>query len=177
MKTMDDFIRQNAGMFENDEPLTGHEDRFRNRLNRAGRKKVHSPVWFLLRIAAILVVAVVLSYFTFKEYRIVSIKMNEVAIEKLNPELNEAERFYTNQLNIYYHKIESLGFNNDKAEKERVLKELSAMDEQVKIMKYDLVQNPDDERVMSAIINFYQVKIELMDMIIARAQKSNNKIL
>jgi hypothetical protein len=177
MKTMDDFIRQNAGMFENDEPLTGHEDRFRNRLDMAGRKKIHSPVWFLIRIAAILIVAVVLSYFTIREYHIVTSKINEAAIEKLNPELNEAERFYTSQLNIYYHKIESLGFNNDKAEKERVLKELTAMDEQVRVMKNDLVQNPDDERVMSAIINFYQVKIELMDMIITRAQKSNNKIL
>ena len=104
-------------------------------------------------------------------------QLHQMAKDMPNRELNEAEQFYTSQLSIYYNKIEKLRFNNDKAEKKQVLQELSAMDEQVQAMKYDLKQNPDDERVMSAIINFYQVKIEMMDVIIARAQKTNTTIL
>ncbi len=118
-----------------------------------------------------------ISYFAFREFRFIDNEINSITLDKPNQELNEAERFYSQQLSIYYSKIENLGFNNDKAEKKKVLQELSAMDEQVRAMKYDLKQNPDDERVMSAIINFYQVKIEMMDVIIARAQKTNTTIL
>jgi hypothetical protein len=51
------------------------------------------------------------------------------------------------------------------------------MDEQMQAMKHDLMQNPADERIVYAIINFYQVKLEMMDMIIARAQQTTNTIL
>ena len=50
------------------------------------------------------------------------------------------------------------------------------MDAQVQAMKHDLKQNPDDERIVHAIINFYQVKIELMDVIIARCSKTTNTV-
>jgi hypothetical protein len=131
----------------------------------------------LFRFAAILILGIVISYFAIKEFGLIDNQINNMALDKPNQELNEAERFYTTQLDIYYNKIQQLGFNNDMVEKKMVLQELSAMDEQVQAMKYDLKQNPDDERVMSAIINFYQIKIEMMDVIIARAQKLNTTIL
>ena len=56
-------------------------------------------------------------------------------------------------------------------EKSKILNELSEMDDQVQAIKSDLKQNPDDERIVHAIINFYQVKIELMDVIINRLQQ------
>ena len=177
MKTIDDFIRQHGGMFDNEEPGTGHEERFRTRLNKMHSIRRTGLKVVLLRVAAVLVLGIVISYFAIKEFGLIDNQINSIVLDKPNQELNEAERFYTSQLNVYYTKIENLGFNNDKAEKKKVLQELSAMDEQVQAMKYDLKQNPDDERVMSAIINFYQLKIEMMDVIIARAQKTNTTIL
>jgi hypothetical protein len=177
MKTLDDFIHQHGGMFDNEEPGTGHEERFRSRLNKLHSTRRPGMKVMLFRVAAVLVLGIVISYFAVKEFRLIDNQINNIALDKPNLELNEAEKFYTTQLNIYYNKIQHLGFNNDKAEKKKVLQELSAMDEQVQAMKYDLKQNPDDERVMSAIINFYQVKIEMMDVIIARAQKTNTTIL
>jgi len=177
MKTIDDFIQQHGGMFDNEEPGSGHEERFRSRLNKLHPTRRPGLKIVLFRIAVILVLGIVISYFAVKEFRLIDNQINSVVLDKPNRELNEAEIFYTSQLNIYYNKIQQLAFNNDKAEKKKVLQELSAMDEQVQAMKYDLKQNPDDERVMSAIINFYQVKIEMMDVIIARAQKINTTIL
>jgi hypothetical protein len=177
MKTIDDFIQQHGGLFDSEEPGSGHEERFKSRLNKLHAKRSPGLKVVLFRLAAILVIGIVISYFTVKEFGLINNQINNLTLDKPNQELNEAEKFYTSQLNIYYNKIEKLGFNNDRAEKKKVLQELSAMDEQVKAMKYDLKQNPDDERVMSAIINFYQVKIEMMDVIIARAQKTNITIL
>ena len=177
MKTIDDFIRQNGGLFESEEPGSGHEERFKSRLNKLHSTHGTGLKVLIFRVAAVLLLGMVITYFAVKEFRVINNQINSIAIDKPNRELNEAEKFYTAQLSIYYDKIQQLGFNNDKAEKKKVLQELSAMDEQVQAMKYDLKQNPDDERVMSAIINFYQVKIEMMDVIIARAQKTNTTIL
>jgi hypothetical protein len=177
MKTIDDFIKQHGGLFDDEEPGPGHEERFQRRLNELRQKRRPSLKAVLFRFAAILVIGIVISWFAIKEFGLIDNQIKNLAVDKPTQELNEAEKFYTTQLTIYYNKIEQLGFNNDKAEKKKVLQELSAMDEQVQAMKYDLKQNPDDERVMSAIINFYQVKIEMMDVIIARAQKTNTTIL
>jgi len=177
MKTIDDFIHQHGGMFENEEPRPGHEERFKSRLDKLHHKSRPGLRNFLFRVAAILVLGIIISYLAVKEYRLIDNQIKNLTIDNSNRELNEAEKFYTSQLNIYYDKIQQLGFNNDKAEKRKVLQELSAMDEQVQVMKYDLKQNPDDERIMSAIINFYQLKLEMMDVIIASAQKKDITML
>jgi len=119
----------------------------------------------------------VITYASVREFNIISGRLGKTGTGLTNTELIEAEQFYTSQLGLYYSKIENLRFNNDKTEKMQVLKELSDMDQQIKAMKQDLRQNPDDERIVHAIISFYQIKIELMDMIIARTKQTSNSIL
>ena len=177
MKTMKDFIVQHAGKFDSEEPDQGHLERLRMRMNAMHDEGKQKTRIMLLRIAAIAVLCVFISYMAFKEFGLIDQQLNSSNYGMLNQELKEAEQFYTSQLSIYYNKIQKLCFNNDQAEKKLVLQELSAMDDQVQLMKHDLKQNPDDERIVHAIINFYQVKIELMDVIIARSQQPTNTIL
>lgn len=174
MKLLDDHIRKNLEHFNNEEPLQGHFDRFDAKLSQLGKRKDNQIHMYLLKIAAAVVIGLVISYAAIREFnwlnRTTAFTISAVAY----PELNEAEKFYTSQLSLYYNKIQDMGFNNDQMEKKRVMEELTEMDIQVRAMKQDLRQNPDDERIVNAIINFYRVKIELMDMIIARTQQSNS---
>jgi len=174
MKTIDAYIRQNAPLFDGEEPEHGHMERFSKRLNPSSGTGYRLV---LLRVAAVLVLGLVTSYVAFRELGMIERKIGDIAVRVSNPELNEAERYYNSQLTQYYDKIRKLRFNNDQAEKKAVLDELSTMDAQVQDMKHDLRQNPEDERIVNAIINFYQVKIEAMDMIIARAQRKTITIL
>jgi hypothetical protein len=176
MKSIDDFIQRHAGQFDTDEPEHGHVDRFKDKLGSTAVSRKPELGALLFRVAAVLLICALITFFSIREFGLIKSQLS-MATDKANQELNEAERFYNSQLNIYYNKINQLHFNNDQAEKKQVLQELSAMDEQVQAMKSDLKQNPDDERIMSAIINFYQVKIETMDVIIARAQQQHNTIL
>jgi hypothetical protein len=73
--------------------------------------------------------------------------------------------------------MQNLKFYNNKDEKKALLDEFSVIDTQVQDMMRDLRQNPDDERIVNAIFNFYQLKIETMDRIIALAQQQNSTIL
>ncbi len=177
MKKIEDTIRQNPGFFDSEEPEPGHLDRFRNKLQALDLPKRSSTWKVLLKVAAALIFCMLISYTAVREFRLADERLEDMAIELANPELTEAEQYYTSQLSIYYNRIQKLRFNDDQAEKKQVLDELSAMDVQVKALKHDLKQNPDDERIVHAIINFYQVKIELMDVIIAHAEKNNNSIL
>jgi hypothetical protein len=131
----------------------------------------------LLRIAAIVILGTVITYGAIREFSQFNRNLGYLISSNEYPELKEAELYYNNQLDVYYSKLENLRFDNDKIQKQLILDELSDMDRQVLTMKRDLRQNPDDERILHAIINCYQVKLELMDMIITRTQESINTIL
>ncbi len=177
MKALDDYILKNLERFDTEEPINGHNDRFDAKLTQLDRKRGRRIGIIMLKIAAVLLLGLVISYAAIREFRFLNRNTENIITAIAYPELNEAEQFYTSQLNQYYSKIQDLRFNNDKTEKKQIIDELSEMDQQVWVMKLDLRQNPDDERIVHAIINFYQVKIELMDMIIVRTQQSTNTIL
>lgn len=177
MKPLDDYIRANLERFNTEEPMDGHFDRFDSKLKAWDKTRNRQLNAVFLRIAAVLILGLVISYAAIREFKYLNQNAGKIVSAVMYPELNEAENFYNAQLEQYYVKIQDLKFNNDQVEKKQILKELSEMDQQVQSMKKDLKQNPDDERVVHAIINFYQVKIELMDMIIARTQQTTNTIL
>jgi hypothetical protein len=173
-KQLDDLIRNNAGQFT-PRATDGHFERFGTRQRMRGKKRHVLNTVF--RIAATVLLGLIIAYAAVREFNVIHNRFGIADAEISSPELKEAEQFYTTQLSAYYDKIQHLRFNNDQTEKRQILKELTDMDKQVKSMKMDLRQNPDDERIEHAIINFYQVKIELMDMIIARTEQTTSAIL
>ena len=177
MKPLDEFIRSNLDSLNSDEPLDGHFDRFTERLSQIEKSRISKPWIFLLKVASVLIIGFAVTYVAIHEFTILKNNTAGSFSGSATPELNEAIQYYSAQLDINYNKIQKLRFNNDQNEKKQVLEELSEMDKQVQSMKKDLRQNPDDERVVHAIINFYQVKIEMTDMIIARTQQATQSIL
>jgi hypothetical protein len=177
MKPLDEFIRKNPDRFDTDEPLSGHFERFYEKLEFSVKKSSGSLVYTLMKIAAAVILCAMISYAAFREFRIINRNFSEIVTAANYPELNEAEHFYSEQLDIYYSKFKDLRFFNDDTQKQQMLDELSDMDKQVHMLKLDLMKNPEDERIVHAIINSYQVKIELMDLIITRTQESQSAIL
>jgi hypothetical protein len=176
MKTLGEYIRGNPDQFNTEEPHNGHFERFNEKLERLGKER-NTYLLPLMRIAAMVLIGLVISYAVVREIKILRQETADIFPITEDPELMEAEQYYTTQLNLAYYKIQNLAFNDDQHEKKTVLRELNDMDKQVQAMKIDLKQNPDDERVVHAIINFYQVKIEMIDMIIARTQQFQNSVL
>jgi hypothetical protein len=178
MVPFNEYIRKNLDHFNDEEPLKGHFERFDRRLDHGiSDKAERNKLWLIARIAASVVFAMVITYVAFNHSGFYQRNLDRIIISNNYPELKEVEDFYAYQLKAHYTKIRKLKFNNDKMQKKQIMQELSDMDRQVLVLKHDLLQNPDDERVMHAIINCYQVKLELMDMIIARTQESSNTIL
>jgi hypothetical protein len=176
MKPLDDYIRENAGWFDTEEPLIGHYDRFDVKLSSVYEHQSKFGSVFMLKIAAAIVLGLMISYSALVGYRIIS-RNAEIKAMAAYPELNEAEQYYTKQLEQNYNRIQHLQFNKDKNEKKQIINDLNEMDKQVKMMKKDLIQNPEDERIVNAIITAYVTKMELMDMIISRTEQSSDAVL
>jgi hypothetical protein len=175
MKPLDDFIQKNLDMFNRDEPPEGHLNRFYDKLETSGRIAKARILPVLLKIAAVVIIGLFLSGVIYKGWLFYRSAIEDDSC--VNKELCEAENFYSNEAAIYYHRIEKMSFNNDPQTRREVLKELREMDSQVEGMKEDLKQNPNDERIIHTIINYYQEKIDLMNMIITRTSVSKNEIL
>jgi hypothetical protein len=170
MTDIENYIHTHLEHFNTEEPPDGHYERFKEKIALRNAKQFRLAI---LKIAAITLVGLFISYAAFREFNIINNDMENLYLVNTNTELYEAEQFYHEQLAINYNKLQQLAFNNDLAEKNNILNELSEMDNQVQALKRDLILNPDDERVVHAIIYFYQVKLELMDVIISRLQQSN----
>lgn len=177
MKTIDDFIKENLDRFDSDGPPEGHFARFEDRLRKQERTGNRQVRMLLLKIAASVLLGLVISYTAWLEFRYFDRKADSIYMSAFYPELKEAESFYNAQLAKKYNEIQELQLGGDGVEKKLVARELSDMNARVRDMKKDLRDNPEDERIMNAIINIYQLKIELMDMIIARANQSTISIL
>jgi hypothetical protein len=173
---MNDFFRNNHELFDTDDPPEGHLNRFYEKLEAsAGRRKTRI-LSMIFKIAAVVIIGLFLS--TLLYYKGFSLYHSAIVKDTCpNTELCEAEDFYSKQAETYYRRIEKMPFTNDPQTHREILKELREMDSQVAGMKEDLKQNPNDERVIYTIINYYQEKIDLMDMIITRTSVSTNEIL
>lgn len=173
MENLDQFIRNNLDRFNEYEPAVGHGDRFSGKLDAREAMERRTYRLMLLRIAALVVFVFLLSFVFFREYRLWTESGRLDSVTGLNTEVMEAESYYSEQMQQYYEQIEELQFLNNNTEKKQVLRELQEMDQQVEIMKEDLQQYPDNELIINAIMNFYQIKIELMNDIISRVQNLN----
>lgn len=177
MKTIDDFVKENLEHFNSDGPPEGHFDRFEARLQKQekpGNRKIRMVV---LRVAASVLLGLILSYTAWLEFRFLNQRADNIYMSAFYPELKEAESYYNAQLAKKYNEIQKLQLGGNGTEKKLIARELSDMNVCVRDMKKDLRNNPEDERIMNAIINMYQLKIELIDMIIERANQSTISIL
>ena len=90
---------------------------------------------------------------------------NKMAMKESRLSVMEADSYYVSQANQRYDQIRQFDFENEN-EKAVLLEELNELDTYHQQLLSDLEANPGDERVISALIRHYQLKLEVMDQII-----------
>jgi len=166
MESLKKFIRVNRDSFDEKEPMEGHFDRFRQRMeNRKPARKVNLYMVAAAAAVAGLIVTGTLGLLI-NGTSVKNLNQNELSLSVISPELKEVEDYYTSQINTRYNQIKSLKKNSTPEVESEINKAISDMDLGYYLLKKDLTKNPKQERVVTAMIQQYQVRVDMLDQIL-----------
>lgn len=163
MIDLEKHIREQRQQLDSDAPRKGHEERFRQKL---GRDAVEVPVRRFnfrhgLQIAASIAIILTSAIVLMKQNK----SGEKMAEQEVPAAMMEADMYYALQVNARYDVIREFDFENSE-EKMVLLDELKDLETYHQQLMSDLESNPDNDRVINALIRHYQIKLEVMDQII-----------
>ncbi|HEY3389702.1 MAG TPA: hypothetical protein VGK38_09040 [Prolixibacteraceae bacterium] len=163
MDELDKIIIENRHEFE-EEPQDRHLDRFAERLKlEEPKRKGLQPASFL-KVAAVLVI-ILLSADLYVHFRNPKSEVKETAAAK--SDLGEASFYYTNSINNGIRDLEKMASEGIGSHKElaQIKHELSEMDSLFVNLQAEYKANPNDERIINAMIEYYQTKLDIVNTI------------
>jgi hypothetical protein len=163
MDELDKIIIENHAGFE-EEPQDGHFDRFAERLRIAESKRKSFQFTPFLKVAAVLVI-ILLSANLYVHFRNPKTEARETATVK--SDLGEASFYYTNSINNGIRDLEKMANEGIGSHKElaQIKHELSEMDSLFVNLQAEYKANPNDERIINAMIEYYQTKLDIVNTI------------
>jgi len=172
MKKLINFIQDNKEKFDENEPSIGHFDKFRKELEKQDRIRKNKQLFFVLKIAAIFILflGVGIIFVKTKESYTKKVVTN---VQKSNflPEYVETENYYKIKFENKLLELEKLKCTNGVQQKDSVLYDFKEIDESFKKLKIDLKQNPNNDRIIHAMISHYEIKIEILNIVLNELKK------
>lgn len=165
------FERNN---FDTEEPQTGHEMRFLRKLEQKKKAKPSKGKVIymnLLMPLAGIAAAVVISFLIFGAAFFSSSQAGELA--SVSPEMKETQDFYTSVIKNELHKISTEKTPATEAVINDALKQLEILEKNHEKLKTDLIESGNDKRVIFAMINNYQQRIELLENLMQKIDEIN----
>lgn len=173
MKKLEDIIRSHRDKFDELEPSEGHFERFSQRLRKYNRLQ-RLLSWNVILKAAVVATLVVLSGLWVSDRIGERQNPEKLALEKVSPKVREAHFYYSSLVEKKYEQIRQFDFRNEE-QKEMLLNELQDMDSIYVNINEELRTNPNDPRVVNALIRHYQMKLEVMNQIIQQLRATNEQ--
>ncbi len=163
MDRTDKILVENRDFFE-EEPNEGHFERFEARLIKSASKRNFFSVSNFLKYAAILII-VLLSANLY-----IGMRNNKPAVQQVvaqNSDLGEASVYYTGKINTGINDLEKMAKEGIGSKQEilQIKQELSSMDSLFMNLQQEYAANPNDERIINAMIEYYQTKLDIVNTI------------
>lgn len=175
MKNIEEIIRSNKDFFDEEEPLNGHMERFSRKLEmRFAKQPVkRSIVPYLLKAAVVTLLVTLSSLWTYDHFLRPS--RNRMTLSQVSPQYREVESYYVHQVNIMENELVKTDLKNNPEQKEMLLKEMKGMDSVYVQLQKELKANPNDERIINAMIEHYQTKLDVMTYIVNQLKEIRNE--
>jgi hypothetical protein len=178
------IISDNLEKLNDNEPRDGHFDRFEAKLKSHNRRKIIS-LSMVLKVAAAVVFVLLAAnqafiYFSSDEKLSSTAEENNrqnVSLASVAPEYEEVEFYYNNAINVGLNQWESMveiGLISDE-EQNLMDKELDEFGNVYESLRKDLEANPNDERVINAMLEYYQTKLSVINMIVNKLEEVKQK--
>lgn len=174
MKNIEDIIRSNKGFFEDEEPSEGHLERFSLKLERRFKAAPvkRSIVPYLLRAAVVTLLITLSSLWTWDHF--IRTDSKRMTLGQVSPQYKEVENYYVHQVSLMENEIVNVDLKNNPEQKSLLFKEMKSMDSTYVSLQKELKANPNDERIINAMIEHYQTKLEVMSYIVNQLKTIRN---
>ena len=173
-------------------PPEGHRNRFEQRLEEEENlnpKGVQFHISYKLirrvAVAAVLIIAVTFTWLINDSK--VETPMNEgMSLAAISDKYHDVETFYQKEVNNRLILIENGSSDMEKSIYREAISKLTKLENSYKILEKDLASNPDNLRVINAMIQNYQLRIKVLETLykkleinqtlkIDEDEKANNK--
>ena len=174
MKSIEDIIRNNKDFFEDAEPSEGHLERFNRKLEKRFQINTlkRSIVPYLLKAAVVTLLITLSSLWTWDHF--IRTGSTRMTLGQVSPQYKEVENYYVHQVNLMEGEIVNVDLKNNPAQKTMLMKEIKSMDSTYIYLQKELKANPNDERIINAMIEHYQTKLEVMTYIVNQLKTIRN---
>jgi hypothetical protein len=175
MKNIEDLIRSNRDYFEDEEPSEGHFERFQMKLEKrfqtGGIKR--SIVPYLLKAAVVTLLVTLSSLWTWDHF--IRPDRGRTALGDVSPQYKEVENYYIHQVKLVESEITTIDISANPGQKKMLKQEMESMDSVYVQLQKELKANPNDERIINAMIEHYQTKLEVMSFIVNQLKEIRNE--
>lgn len=180
---IENLIIKNLNALNDNEPSEGHFMRFEQKLKTNGGNKKNHTFTIFWKVAAAAVFAFLLVnqaviWFSGQPAKNSSTSGNEqITLAALSSEYEEVEFYYTNAINVGLKDWEQMvnsGLISDE-EQQMLDQELKEFEMVFEKLQNDLALSPNDERVINAMLDYYQAKLNLINLIVGKLQEVKQK--
>jgi hypothetical protein len=174
MKNIEELIRNNKDFFEDAEPSDGHFERFNRKLEIRFQTVTikRSIVPYLLRAAVVTLLVTLSSLWTWDHF--IRPENRRMTLGQVSPQYKEVENYYIHQVNLMEGEIVNVDLKNSPEQKKLLMNEMKSMDSVYVSLQKELKANPDDERIINAMIEHYQTKLDVMTYIVNQLKTIRN---
>ncbi|MCY1719064.1 hypothetical protein OU798_01835 [Prolixibacteraceae bacterium Z1-6] len=177
---IDDIILKNIEKLNDNEPMEGHFARFEAKLNAQNRKKKRISFNAAWKVAAAVIFVLlagnqVYIYFSPNGQGIISQKntTSTISLASVSNEYREVEFYYTSSINTgleQWNKLNEAGLITED-EQAMMNEELTEFDKLYKSLQEDLQANPNDDRVINAMLEYYRAKLSVINIIVDKLEE------
>jgi len=163
MDEFDKIITENRAGFDM-EPADGHLERFKSRLKAQNHNQKRRLMPMFLKGAAVAIILLLIVDIT---VNLQNGKQNDNLRPATNNELGEAAIYYNTRIDNGINQLEEMAREGvgSQAEIAQIKKEMAEMDSLFNTLKKEYELNPNDERIINAMIDYYQTKLDIVNTI------------
>lgn len=151
--------------FDMENPEEGHEQRFLKKLQSSQNRKVVKSSRLLFYKSLLAVAAVLVICFGFLTVLKQEPKANDLA--SVSEQLSQTQEFFTTAITSELNKIKTVRTPENEALISDALKQMELLENNYERLKVDLKVSGNDQRVIFAMINNLQSRIDLLQTVLA----------
>jgi hypothetical protein len=180
---IEELVLKNLKELNENDPQEGHFGRFEAKLEAMNKKRKIIPLNVVWKIAAaavfaFLVVNQAIIWFSPDNMNLNPLsETSGITLASVSSEYEEVEFYFTNAINVGLNQWETLVNKGLISDEEQLMmeNELDEFEQVFTKLQGDLSLSPNDDRVINAMLDYYQTKLSLINMIVEKLQEVKQK--